>query len=251
MANTIEYGQGAVNNTIGWGQGAKVGGSSFSNLKSISLDGVDEFVDCGTGLGTAFGSTTNISVSMWIKPDVTSGNDLFFNIGNFSGSFGEVAFQLTSNTFLIRIDNAAYRLSVSYTNTSAWNHIGFVYDGGNSANTKMYINGVAQSATTGGVHPSTLELSGLKTIIGAGYSSSFPFDGVIDEVAVFNSSLSASDITAIYNSGAPTSLLTYSSLVSWWRCGDGDTAPILTDNGSGGNNGTMTNFSTFSTDVPT
>ena len=27
--NTIEYGQGAVNNTIGWGQGAKVGGSSF------------------------------------------------------------------------------------------------------------------------------------------------------------------------------------------------------------------------------
>ena len=45
--NTIEYGQGAVNNTIGWGQGAKVG-SSFSNLKSIELDGVDDFVNIGT-----------------------------------------------------------------------------------------------------------------------------------------------------------------------------------------------------------
>ena len=272
MANTIDWGEASVNNTNGYGKGrinnairwGKIYDSSasgdtnigtattpsFSNTKSIALDGVDEFVDCGTGLGTAFGSTTNISVSMWIKPDVTSGNDLFFNIGNFSGSFGEVAFQLTSNTFLIRIDNAAYRLSVSYTNTSAWNHIGFVYDGGNSANTKMYINGVAQSATTGGVHPSILELSGLKTIIGAGYSSSFPFDGVIDEVAVFNSSLSASDITAIYNSGAPNDLTSLSP-VSWWRCGDGDTAPTLTDNGSGGNDGTMTNFSTFSTDVPT
>ena len=251
-----------MSNTINWGkiQGLSyspetnltgtAAAPSFTNTKSIALDGVDEFVDCGTGLGTAFGSTANISVSMWIKPDVTSGNDLFFNIGNFSNSFGEIAFQLSSNTFLIRIDNAAYRLSVSYTNTSAWNHIGFVYDGGNSANTKMYINGALQSATTGGVHPSTLDLSGLKTIIGAGYSSSFPFDGIIDEVSVFNSSLSPSDITAIYNSGVPTSLSSYSSLVSWWRCGDGDTAPTLTDN-KGSNNGTMTNFTTFSTDVPT
>jgi hypothetical protein len=31
----------------------------------------------------------------------------------------------------------------------------------------------------------------------------------------------------------------------------GDTSPTLTDNGSGGNNGTMVNFTTFSTDVPT
>ena len=48
-----------------------------------------------------------------------------------------------------------------------------------------------------------------------------------------------------------TKLLLICSPVSWWRCGDGDTSPTLTDNGSGGNDGTMTNFSTFSTDVPT
>ena len=30
-----------------------------------------------------------------------------------------------------------------------------------------------------------------------------------------------------------------------------DTSPTLTDNGSGGNDGTMESFSTFSTDVPT
>jgi hypothetical protein len=48
----------------------------------------------------------------------------------------------------------------------------------------------------------------------------------------------------------PTDLSTYNP-ISWWRCGDGDTAPTLTDNGSGGNDGTMTNFTTFSTDVPT
>ena len=31
--------------------------------------------------------------------------------------------------------------------------------------------------------------------------------------------------------------------LSWWRMGDGDTFPTLTDNGSGGNDGTMTNMS--------
>jgi len=80
--------------------------------------------------------------------------------------------------------------------------------------------------------------------------SASPFQGGIDEVSVFTSELSQSNITSIYNSGVPNDISSLSPL-SWWRCGDGDTAPTLTDNGSGGNNGTMTNFSTFSTDVPT
>jgi len=70
-------------------------------------------------------------------------------------------------------------------------------------------------------------------------------------VAVFNTELSASDITTIYNSGVPNDLTGTSGLVSWWRMGDGDTAPTLLDNGTAGNNATMNNFSTFSTNVPT
>jgi hypothetical protein len=76
------------------------------------------------------------------------------------------------------------------------------------------------------------------------------FNGLIDEVSIFTTALSSSDATAIYNGGVPTSLTPYSPL-GWWRCGDGDTSPTLTDNGSGGNDGTMNNFTTFSTDVPT
>ena len=64
MANTIDWGQGAVNNTNGWGKSATnntidfgeicadswspetnlVGGSSWSNTQSILTDGVDDFV---------------------------------------------------------------------------------------------------------------------------------------------------------------------------------------------------------------
>ena len=224
------------------------GTPSFNNTKSIQLDGVDDYVDCGTGLGNSQGTITNFSVSMWIKPSVTSGNDLFFNIGNFSNSFGEIAFQLLSNNLFIKIDNSAYRVWIPYANTSTWQHLVFVYDGSNSANTKMYINSTLQSPSTGGVHPSSLNLSGLKTIIGAGYSVNYPYVGLTDEVSYFNTTLSQSDINTIYGGGTPSDISSISGLVSWWRFeGTGTTA---TDSGSGGNNGTLTNGVTRSTDVP-
>ena len=86
--------------------------------------------------------------------------------------------------------------------------------------------------------------------IGARTATTQFFVGGIDEVAVFDSELSQSNITSIYNGGVPNDISSLNPL-SWWRCGDGDTAPTLTDNGSASNDGTMTNFSTFSTDVPT
>ena len=247
MANTIGYGQGAVNNTIGYGQGAKVG-SSFSNLQSLEFDGIDDYVDCGTGLGDSQGVITEFSVSMWIKPSVTSGNDLFFNIGSFANSFGQIAFQLQSNKLYVKLNNGNRNYNIAYTNTTAWQHLVFVYDGSNSANTKMYLDNVEQSPTVGGVFPSSLDLTGLKTIIGAGYSVSYPYAGLLDEVSYFDRTLDVSDINTIYGTGVPNDI---SSLlpINYYRFeGTGTTA---TDSGSGGNDGTLTNGVTRSTDVPT
>ena len=88
--------------------------------------------------------------------------------------------------------------------------------------------------------------------IGASTSGGVYSNGAIDEVAIFSTELSASDVTSIYNSGVPNDLSSLSP-ISWWRMGDGDTFPTLTDNGSGGNNGTMTNMTSGNiiTDVPT
>ena len=230
--------------------GGHHGAASFSNVYSTEYDGVDDYVDCGTGLGDSEGVITNFSVSMWIKPSVTSGNDLFFNVGSFSNSYGQIAFQLKSNKLYIRLNIGARYYHVAYTNTTNWEHIAFVYDGSNSANTKLYINNVVQSPTTGGVYPSSLDLTGLKTIIGAGYSVTYPYAGLQDEVSYFNTTLSASDITSIYNSGVPNNLNDLSTPpLSWYRfeSGSGTTA---TDSGTGGNDGTLTNGVTYSTDKP-
>ena len=55
-------------------------------------------------------------------------------------------------------------------------------------------------------------------------------------------------ISVLYNSGEPTNLAadsgSYTSsgdLTHWWRMGDGDTYPTITDN-EGSEDGTMTNM---------
>ena len=112
----------------------------------------------------------------------------------------------------------------------------------------LYIDGSLNASNTSG---GTTTTSGLDMRLGARYTTANFYEGLMDEVAIWNSDRSA-DVSTIYNSGVPNNLNDLSNApLSWWRCGDGDTSPTLTDNGTGGENGTMTNFTTFNTDVPT
>lgn len=239
MANTIEYGQGAVNNTIGWGQGAKVG-SSFSNLKSIALDGVDDFVDCGSG--SSLQITNTLSISAWVKTTDTNYISIYGKGNSVAQADTYVRMQ---NTGVIRAflnNNAINVTGTTAINDGSWHHVMFVYVP--STSMTIYVDGSQDAQNTTSI-PSAINNNYSDVSLGRFQK----WLGNLDEVAVWNSDQSA-NASAIYNSGVPNDIASLSPL-SWWRCGDGDTAPTLTDNGSGGNDGTMTNFSTFSTDVPT
>ena len=258
-----------MSNTINWGKiqglsyspetnltGASVT-PSFSNLKSIDLDGVDDFVTMGNPSNLNFERTDSFSMSLWFNKPTSSGAEFLLGkneqasprSGYFAFTSGNlVHFRITtSGGFLLQIrDNDVHNLNV-------WEHYVFTYDGSStSSGINIYKNGtlLTNVARSGATLTQSIQTT-VPFTLGARQGLGLFAESLIDEVGVFNSELSASDITAIYNSGVPTSLSSYSSLISWWRCGDGDTSPTLTDNGSGGNNGTMTNFSTFSTDVPT
>ena len=76
-----------------------------------------------------------------------------------------------------------------------------------------------------------------------------PTNGKLDEFALYNSTLSASDITAIYNSGAPANQAGDSNLVAYWRMEEG-AGTSIGDSSSNSNTATLTNGPTFSTDTP-
>lgn len=221
--------------------------ASFSNTKSIEFDGIDDFVLISNNANINF--TSAFSYSVWFKTTDTA------NTMALTSKAGQFLVQLYSPTTRIRcqiFDGAAsvknVDINASGYNDGNWHHIAFTTDALTTTNgIKVYYDGVLTSQ-------GTQSNSGIRSLannwqIGKHTTGSWFLNGYVDEVALFSSELSASDVSTIYGTGTPSSLTSLSP-VSWWRCGDGDTAPTLTDNGSGGNNGTMTNFSTFSTDVP-
>jgi hypothetical protein len=223
----------------------------WTNTKSILLDGVDDYVDCGNP--TSLQITNTITLSAWVKMSSTSGQSQDCIISKDNGStqrsytlWGKTSF---SSSPIAYIWNGASNYSVQATTNiedDQWHHVMLVYVP--STSLSIYVDGTLENTNTTSI-PSSINNAIQNFHIGQFGNGTFELNGNIDEVALWNSDQSANAST-IYNSGVPNDISSLSPL-SWWRCGDGDTSPTLTDNGSGGNDGTMTNFSTFSTDVPT
>jgi len=217
--------------------GGHHGAPAFSNLLSVDFDGVDDYVDCGTD--ASLKPTAALSISFWME-GVGSGDDFPIRCGSstLSNNYG-YGFRIVSSTdywFILGNGSASSSLRISSpAPSSGWHHFLCTWDGTTQT---MFIDGVSAGTAT---FATTLAYDAGAFFLGArNTSGNKDFLGNLDEVAIWNSDQSA-NISSIYNSGTPTDLSSLNP-ISWWRMGDGDTYPTLTDNGSGGNNGTMTNM---------
>ena len=227
-------------------------GSSFPNQYSIDLDGTDDIVNMGNASELNFNHNDAFTLSVWVKRDSTGNAELIRKMedsGNYTG------FQLTFVSDKIRIyhrrqNQTTNRIQRStdatFTSTTEWYHIVSTYDG-SRANTglKIYVNG-SEAASTG-----ANSMNAGAWTNNADFKVGRTTDGHIDEVSVYDSELSATDVATIYNSGIPGDVTSLNP-VGWWRMGDNDsgTGTTVTDQGSGGNDGTLENDAAFSTDVP-
>ena len=252
----------SISNAIGGGGGAQgAGGSSFENTKSIALDGVDDFVQSAATYSQLDGQD-KASFSMWLKP-ITGGTTLrtVFQIGDGSSGVAGVCqlFLYEGNRidFSITAGSTYGRGDISKMTYGSWNHILITIDLPSTDEFKCYVNGVDATTLDNMGSRSSFPTATEPLYIGEFTTGQYtPFLGNIDEFAIWSgTTLTSADAVSIYNSGVPNNLndsaVVATAPTTWYRMGDGDTAPTITDNGSGGNNATMTNFSTFSTDVPT
>ena len=236
---------------------------SFSNIYSTEYDGVDDYVNCGTPSNLNFSKTDKFSFSVWYKRNANNVTHVLFSKHNPTGNRrGYYISVLDDNTVtvVLRTDTSftSQRLLYKSTNTitdTNWHHIVFTYDGGVATSSgQIYIDGVAETMDSSGGGSITLIQSSATTpflISGLTTTPSAPANGKLDEVAVFNVELSASDVSTIYNGGTPNNLNDLSTPpLSWWRFEEGS-GTTAADSGTGGNNGTLVNGPTFSTDVPT
>ena len=186
-----------------------LGAGANSPYNFIDLDGADQYIDAGTALGTSLGDNYagDLSLSMWFKADVTSGNDGVFDIGAFSGGAGKFWALLNSNVLSWYLNGTNWRIDYSFTSTD-WTHLVVVYKAGSESDSKLYINSSSVGSKSG-TFPSAsdMDLDGLKTIIGAYYSSSFPLNGKIGQTAIYKKELSSTEVGAIYTLGRHGNLL--------------------------------------------
>jgi prepilin-type N-terminal cleavage/methylation domain-containing protein len=160
---------------------------------SAEFDGTDDFVYCGTEVPDSMESEGTIS--MWIYADAISG---LFSRSVGSGWNDERAvinFHSTSNKVDLTTSNgSSYTRHTATTpiTTGSWKHITVTWDG---TSVIHYLNGAEDGTSSIGAVP---EVSGVKTWIGRVEGLATPyFDGLIDDVRIYDRALSAEEVAAL------------------------------------------------------
>jgi hypothetical protein len=231
---------------------------------STLFDGTDDYVGLSSVVTS---SATSGTISAWVKTSSSSFGPIFNVSSNISGHTGYwTGLQFSGGSagkleFGHRPNAGDYILytSASTYNDNDWHHVMLTSNG---SSYKLFIDGSEDtSATASG--------SGYVNVVGGWIgdmafknscnigvqrrnadSTNGYFDGLIDDVAVWDSDQSSA-ISSIYNSGTPGDLSSLSTTPNhWWRMGDGS------ENGSGTTvydmsgsvNGTFSGAPQFSTD---
>lgn len=260
-----------------------VSSPSFSNTKSAQfnqndwLGGNASLLDAILGrTGNGSGSSDAWSISFYFKAggssnqnqtifyfgsnDVVNGNHIriYWNGANNSREQLILQYGSTNNRLILKTPVN------SLPNNSGWNHWLVTYDGGTTGSSsgsindyyrrfKIFKNGSKISTINSNNNfGNTTALSGQNLRVGRYNASGYMRSNcVVDELAIWDSDQSA-NVSSIYNSGTPFDLSTLTSQPRhWWRMGDGDTFPTISDN-SGSLDFTMVNMTVadFVSDVP-
>ena len=253
----------SISNAIGGGGGnLGSGGSSFENLYSFAFDGSLDYINIPSY--TTLDGLDKFTISAWVKMPSGGGGGLMGKNHTTSYNSQRVKYIFTLTAVQIYIGNITFSASLSLS-ADTWYHVVWNFDKtlSNLNKSRVLINNVDVTNTNGSNVSSVVADTDPFTIGAVFRGTSSPiivsaFEGNIDEVSIWNTALSDPDMTSIYNNGTPNDVsdLGISGLVNWYRMGDAATFSTnwtLTDQGSGGNNGTTVSMPEVSrqTDVPT
>lgn len=192
--------QGRYNGTI-------YGNKTFTSGKfgnALSFDGNGDYVQ--TALPSYISNKTPMTVSFWAKDNGNGALRAVLNIQKQSGSGGQIMtcyISAAANGISCgRLQSSATGVKPisNITSNGNWIHYAVVTDGG-IGRLKLFVNGVDVTAAG-----ATLSNFGTNVIqIGKGYSTpTYDFNGVVDEVKIWNRILSASEILSEYTSSVPS-----------------------------------------------
>jgi len=202
------------------------------------------------------GNTDAFTWVFWAKPDQNTTPTYFIVKMGATPAFQGygLAFDSSGRLNLYLINDWATNDALQVQSTLAaaivgqWAFYAVTSDGsGTAAGVTLYRNGYALPTTTvfDGLTGTTVTSESLA--FGMRVSDTdHEFDGHLDDILYYTAELTPSEVLALAVDGIPvdpTGLGTWTNNNGFWRMGDGDTFPTLTDSGNGtSHDGTMTNM---------
>tara|TARA_R110002051_G_scaffold5886_2_gene29420 strand:+ start:176 stop:943 length:768 start_codon:yes stop_codon:yes gene_type:complete len=241
--------------------------TGYPNVYSVDFDGSNDYVDTGNSFQTLL--RDSFTISAWVKLDdgQSSANQNIFGTqkyDNYSGYFwiriatnGDISLKHgtpTAEEFTVTASTNAFS-----DGATEWAHIVCVLSkaSATSGTFTAYKDGISVGTSSSPGAGWNIEnyANTNNAYIGATNITGTPsghFAGLIDEVSIWDSAFSASDVTAIYNNGSPMNLLAgpnSGDLQAWWGFEEGS-GTSAADSSTNSNTGTLTNGPAHSTDTP-
>ncbi len=193
--------------------------------KAFLFDGVNGLVDLGSKKGTIFSDpNSSLSVSFWMRTLATKGpQGSLYILDTGAGTDGRRGFYCNTvqGTLNCALRQAANVYKVSASNViplNSWKFVTLTFDDAGNA-LKLYVEGALVKSGTEEKNPGPAYESPA-AVIGATNTKKLPFNGSLDEIAVWNRALSAAEVKTLYDAGS-TGMCSISSFV----CGNGAEEP--------------------------
>lgn len=218
--------------------------TSPSSNNWLSFDGVNDGVQIINSPSYAGSSTTGYSVFLWVNQSVSSPSDgvLLRTGSGISSDFWDIS-TLSSDLFVFDIGSSPFcRATGPLLNDSLWHSIGFVVSSNSTGvvNISSYVDGSLYFTNTSCASNVFSPVSQSALSIRIGRSSSTFFNGSIDEVRIYNRSISSSEVAQINLSGLIiNSSINSTGLVAWYPMEDGS-GEFLDDYSVNSNTGNIT-----------
>ncbi|AFU59165.1 hypothetical protein Ngar_c22350 [Candidatus Nitrososphaera gargensis Ga9.2] len=188
---------GILQNGASFGPGAVGGGG-----QAFKLDGVDDYIEIpSTDIADTF------TVDFWLNPEwSTRYEHLISNHYTNNGSFGArylnydaLEYWQDGQVRFVQDVSGGSQNTITIIQPNTWSHIALVYNG---SGIQVYVNGDEQSSipTSGSVPHSETFNNALRIGSSIPHESSY-FQGLIDDIEIYNRPLFQPEIRAIFEGG--------------------------------------------------
>jgi hypothetical protein len=205
---------------------------------ALQFDGQDDYVE--VPYDDSMATTNEITIGAWVNITNTAGSGQHYLVDSRDGTGSGYGLNIDTEFIQFWIAGSWYRNFLSTISIKNWHHVVGTYDGSNMI---VYVDGaeIDRYSVATNIIPSNSPL-----FIGQRYGYGERFQGIIDEVAIYNRALTAEEIQILMHTRPESA---DPNLVGYWDFDEGE-GEIAGDSSGNGNDGTLVGAEWAQSDAP-